>query len=151
SHLAALLGINGACYSIVGDDSAWVEAIRTARLWLKLGEADFVLVLGAEELDPIAVEGFHRAGWFRHQAPFRPSEGATAILLSSNPNYKSLFQITGVETGWTYRNRREALESAKKLTTEFSKTSPVYRSAQRNWLKDIENEALQNFPLCADF
>lgn len=138
SHLAALLGLNGAVYSLVGDESAWVQAIKTARLWLKLKQVDYVLVIGAEELDAAAVEAYSVAGWLR--GSFRPAEGATALLLSLE-RQKSFFQITEAKTGPTYRSRHEALAAAKILSQVWLPTDSIYLTAQNNWLNQVEIQA----------
>ena len=79
SHVAALLGITGACYTLVGDESAWVEALRVAQAWLARETVDAVLVLGGEELDGIALEAYARFGWFRRGVV--ATEGAGAVLV----------------------------------------------------------------------
>jgi len=84
SHIAAVLGVGGACYSIVGDETAWCEALKVAALWLETGLVDHALVIGAEELDPITLEAYVASGWLTpHSTPkeFIPSEGASALLL----------------------------------------------------------------------
>jgi hypothetical protein len=79
SHVAALLGIEGACYTTVGDETAWVGALRAAQTWLTRGLVDAVLILAGEELDPIALEAYDRFGWFRRGLV--ATEGAGAVLV----------------------------------------------------------------------
>jgi hypothetical protein len=79
SHVASLLGVEGACYTLVGDEAAWVEALRVAQVWLALGRADAVLVLAGEEIDAIALEAYDRSGWFRRG--LIAAEGAGAVLV----------------------------------------------------------------------
>ncbi len=83
SHVAAVLGVAGPCSSLVGDDTAWVNGITVAKTWLTNGLVDHVLVIGAEELDPIAIDAYRRAGWLSPQVRtgFISSEGAGALLL----------------------------------------------------------------------
>ena len=83
SHVAAVLGVAGPCYSLVGDDAAWVSAIRVAASWLANGLVDHALVIGAVELDPIVIDAFARAGWLppHGRTGYVPSEGAGALLL----------------------------------------------------------------------
>ena len=49
SHLAALLGIDGASYTLVGDASVGLAALHFAAQLLALGGVDQVVVVGAEE------------------------------------------------------------------------------------------------------
>jgi hypothetical protein len=85
SHIAAILGIQDACYSLVGDESAWVEALRVAQVWLACAKVDHVLVLAGEELDIITVEAYERAGWLRKGVI--PSEGAAALLVGASSGH----------------------------------------------------------------
>lgn len=57
SHLAALLGSGGINYTLVGDTAQFVAALRLAAQWLESGQADGVLVVGAEEFDRLSGEG----------------------------------------------------------------------------------------------
>src|SRR5947208_14587750 len=34
SHIASVLGVSGPCYSVLGDESAWVNAVGIAATWL---------------------------------------------------------------------------------------------------------------------
>jgi hypothetical protein len=60
SHVAAVLGVAGPCSSLVGDDTAWVNGISVAATWLANGLVEHALVIGAEELDPIAIDAERR-------------------------------------------------------------------------------------------
>ncbi len=145
SHLAAILGVRGPCYSLVGDDAGWVTALKVARLWLKIKTADFVLVAGAEELDAAAVEAFYHAGWYR-QKKFRPSEGAAAVLLANvnNLSTDSATQITDAHTGWAFRTKKQARNAACELAQALPATIPVYQNPSWNWMQSIEQEALKS-------
>jgi len=79
SHLASLFGIRGACYTLVGDEVVWVEALRIAQTWMIRGTADQVLVVAGEELDPLGLDAYECAGWFRRGMV--AAEGAGALLL----------------------------------------------------------------------
>src|SRR5579871_838605 len=46
SHVAAVLGATGPCYSLVGDDAAWVSALDVASCWLANGSVEYALVIG---------------------------------------------------------------------------------------------------------
>ncbi len=86
SHLAAMLGIDGATYTLVGDGTVGLQALRFGAQLLELGDASQVLVVAAEELDWIMMEA-HR-NW-RLTTTGGPrgallSEGAAAVLLSAS-------------------------------------------------------------------
>ncbi|MEQ1862114.1 MAG: beta-ketoacyl synthase N-terminal-like domain-containing protein [Chthoniobacteraceae bacterium] len=78
SHLAAVLGIDGAAYTLVGDHSIGLAALHFGAQLLALGECDRVLVVGCEELDWIVCQAFH--DWRLDREPL--SEGAGAVLLA---------------------------------------------------------------------
>ena len=86
SHLAAILGINGASYTVVGDGAVGILALKLAEDLLASDDLDFCLVVGAEEIDPLVCEAYRQWRFLRN--PSKPtgrgmimSEGAGAVLL----------------------------------------------------------------------
>lgn len=139
SHVAAVLGIFGPCYSLVGDDAAWVSAIRVAAAWLANGLVDHALVIGAGELDPIVIDAFARAGWLppHGRTGYVPAEGAGALLLRPTGPQDKL-QIVQLADGFSYRNRRDASESARECLAQFPVDVVRCHTAQHNWFSKIE-------------
>src|SRR5213076_3301078 len=90
SHLAAILGICGASYTVVGDGAVGVLALKLADDLLASGEVDTCLVVAAEEIDPLVCEAYRQWRLLRNaRAPesrrgMIVSEGAGAVLLSRN-------------------------------------------------------------------
>jgi 3-oxoacyl-(acyl-carrier-protein) synthase len=76
SHLAALLGIEGRTYTLVGDASAGLSALHFATQLLATTDAERVLVVAGEELDSIVCRAY--TDW-RINTVF--SEGAAAVVL----------------------------------------------------------------------
>ena len=134
SHAASILGIDGAAYAIVGDDSAWVEAIRVAATWLALDEVDAVVVVAAEELDIISVEAYAAARWLRPANAFRPSEGGAAILLR-RPERDDVSRIEALSPGRSYRNPAGARRGARECLEEFFPELPVFPTVGHSWLE----------------
>jgi 3-oxoacyl-(acyl-carrier-protein) synthase len=112
SHVASILGIEGACYTLVGDETAWVDALRVAQVWLARGTADAVLVLGGEELDPIVLEAFQRAGWFRRGLV--RSEGAAAVLVRA-ASAKADVTVEVARVSVSFRSRAEQAAAWQKM------------------------------------
>lgn len=89
SHLAALLGISGQTYTLVGDGSVGLSALNMAEALLADEALDGCLVVGAEEVDWLLCDAYARWRLLR-RAPAKDesnsgmilSEGAGAILLS---------------------------------------------------------------------
>ncbi|MEO5720858.1 MAG: beta-ketoacyl synthase N-terminal-like domain-containing protein [Chthoniobacterales bacterium] len=91
SHLAAILGITGASYTLVGDGTVGVLALKMAEDLMQNPALDRCLVVGAEEADWLLCDAFRRWRLSRPALPIevfraRPrgmilSEGAGAVLV----------------------------------------------------------------------
>jgi hypothetical protein len=148
SHVASVLGLNGAAYSLVGDEAAWVAALKTASIWLKIGRVQRVLVLGAEEFDPIVLDAYRSARWLRRvhtDLGFLTSEGAAGILVrAASPNDERV--ITTATDGFIYRSKREAATAAEQLLAETDPAAPCFLTAQHNWLHAVERNSVKPHP-----
>ena len=112
SHLAAIMGINGASYTVVGDGAVGILALKLAEDLLASADLDFCLVVGAEEIDPLVCEAYRQWRFLRtHNKPDADrgmivSEGAGAILLErSNGGIK----IEQIAPGANFFRRSEVL------------------------------------------
>ena len=86
SHLAAILGINGASYTVVGDGAVGILALKLADDLLASDDLDFCLVVGAEEIDSLVCEAYRQWRFLRNPNKTTDrgmimSEGAGAVLL----------------------------------------------------------------------
>jgi hypothetical protein len=138
SHVAAIFKIGGPCYSIIGDQSAWVSALSTAECWLSSDQASHVLVLGAEELDVLMLEAAKKAGWLRKESRYLPSEGCGALLLRKSQS-SSLPKLLGISEGFTYRKRRDVVRAAQESVSCFSKDYKILKTSRQNWLQPMED------------
>jgi hypothetical protein len=140
SHVAAVLGLNGAAYALVGDETAWLVALQTASVWLRQGRVEQVLVLGAEEFDPVVLDAYRSARWLRRQnnaTGFLTSEGAAGILVrKSGPDDGA--RLIEARDGFIYRTEKQAAAAAENLLRTRDPALPLYRTAQRNWLGATE-------------
>jgi hypothetical protein len=139
SHVAAVLGLNGAAYALVGDESAWVSALQTASIWLQQERVQQVLVMGVEEFDPLVLDAYRSARWLRRKnSGFITSEGAAGILVRrARTGDASL--ITTARDGYIYRTQKEAAAAAGRMLATGS--LPVYATARHNWLGPLEKTA----------
>jgi len=146
SHVASVLGLNGAAYALCGDETAWVVALQTASIWLQRERVRQVLVMGAEEFDPIVLDAYRSARWLRRRNSghgFLASEGAAGILVRrAGPEDARV--ITTARDGFIYRTKKEAADAAKCLLSESDPALPCYPSAQHNWLGSLEKKATEN-------
>jgi 3-oxoacyl-(acyl-carrier-protein) synthase len=125
SHLAAILGINGASYTVVGDGAVGILALKLAEELLASGELDFCLVVGAEEIDPLVCEAYRQWRFLRN--PSNPtgrgmimSEGAGAVLLArsddgSVPSEEAAVSAASIEEIVPGRNFFRRSEAAAEL------------------------------------
>jgi 3-oxoacyl-(acyl-carrier-protein) synthase len=86
SHLAAILGVTGASYTVVGDGAVGILGLKLAEDLLASDDFDFCLVVGAEELDPLVCEAYRQWRFLKNPGiqtgrGMIMSEGAGAILL----------------------------------------------------------------------
>lgn len=96
SHLAALLGITGPVYTLIGDDTAFLSGLGLAAQWLMAGRVAHCLVVAAEELDWLPADAF-RLFLRGHVA----SEGAGALLLKRN-SVPASPQLAAVSNAFPY-------------------------------------------------
>jgi 3-oxoacyl-(acyl-carrier-protein) synthase len=91
SHLAALLGVSGQTYTLVGDGSVGLSALNMGEALLADETLESCLVVGAEEIDWLLCDAYTRWRLLRRTpnegrsaGGMILSEGAGAILLSRN-------------------------------------------------------------------
>src|SRR6266550_5382543 len=116
SHLAAILGVTGSTYTLVGDSAVGLLAIRMAEDLMANEELEYCLVVGAEEVDWLLCDAYRRWRLLRLAPPVEPfnktargmilSEGAGAILLSRTGS----IMIAQTDAGAYYRKRTETEE-----------------------------------------
>ena len=111
SHLAAILGITGASYTVVGDGAVGILALKLAEDLMASGDIDACLVVAAEEIDPLVCEAYRQWRFLRN--PKKPetgrgmimSEGAGALLLKRSNGGIEIEQIV---PGRNFFRRSEA-------------------------------------------
>jgi 3-oxoacyl-(acyl-carrier-protein) synthase len=92
SHLAAILGVTGASYTLVGDGAVGLLALKMAEDLMQNDAIDRCLVVGAEEADWLLCDAYRQWRLTRSAPPIEPfgrpargmilSEGAGAVLIS---------------------------------------------------------------------
>jgi 3-oxoacyl-(acyl-carrier-protein) synthase len=144
SHVASALKLNGAAYALVDDEAAWVAALKTASIWLQKERVQQVLVLGAEEFDPLVLDAYQSARWMKRDAALRsviPSEGAAGVLVR-RAEAGDAAVITAARDGFIYRTKREVACAAEKLLRGIDPALPAYSTAQHTWLGPLETRTL---------
>src|SRR5262249_8786162 len=92
SHLAAILGLTGATYTLVGDGAVGLAGITMAEQLMENEALDYCLIVGTEETDWLLCDAYRRWRLLRLAPPIEPysienrgmilSEGAGAIILA---------------------------------------------------------------------
>src|SRR5437773_6327555 len=128
SHLAAILGVTGATYTLVGDGAVGLAAIKLAEELMANEALDYCLVVGTEEIDWLLCDAYRRWRLLRSSPPIEPfsaqqrgmilSEGAGAILLAR----EGPFTIEFAHPGGCFPKRPEAAEILKELLNDLSET-----------------------------
>ena len=151
SHLAAILGITGATYTLVGDSAVGLLAIRMAEDLMTNDALDCCLVVGAEEVDWLLCDAYRRWRLLRLEPPVEPfsevgrgmilSEGAGAIVLARDGS----LMIERTHAGGYYRKRTEAEEILKRIICDLteSKVDFVISSANGTFIDKAECSALR--------
>ncbi len=111
SHVAAVLGITGPTYSLIGDSCGWFSALAVGQNWIQDYGLDGCLIICAEEHDWLTAEGA-----CLHEGSSITSEGAAAIYLSPERGPYELVSPTS-PISYTVRSPRDraAAEAASAL------------------------------------
>jgi 3-oxoacyl-(acyl-carrier-protein) synthase len=150
SHLAAILGITGATYTLVGDGAVGLAAIRMAEELMQNEPVDYCLVVGTEEIDWLLCDAYSRWRLLRPAPPIEPygdhnrgmilSEGAGAVLLARN----GAIRVERVNPGGYFSRRAEAERLLKRIVCDLYRTEVdfVISSANGTFIDRAESQAL---------
>ena len=150
SHLAALLGIDGLSYTLVGDSTIGLSALSFGADLLATGQLDHCLVVATEEVDWILCEAFRLSRYFTQAEATRPfggphrrgtvfSEGAAAVVLSREGSVK----LAAIHPGVPFF-KKKAAETALRTVLEELDMRPeiVFSNANGTTMDDAEKAAL---------
>jgi 3-oxoacyl-[acyl-carrier-protein] synthase II len=148
SHLAAILGIGGASYTLVGDGAVGILALKMAEDLMRSETLDHCLVVGAEEADWLLCDAYRQWRLLRSEPPIEPfqrpprgmilSEGAGAVLLGRD----GLVEIERIAAGTNFRRQREAGAAVEKVFSELAgETDLVVASANGTFVDEAEYAA----------
>ncbi len=115
SHLAAMLGLDGATYTLVGDGTVGLQAVHFGVQLLATGDADYVLAVASEELDWILAEAHY--DWRLTNPGALLAEGAAAMLLSREGPLR-----IHVPPGRTFLKRSGAAAAMSEVLRDVSKS-----------------------------
>jgi 3-oxoacyl-(acyl-carrier-protein) synthase len=151
SHLAAILGVTGITYTVVGDGAVGLLAIKMAEDVMTDESLDYCLVVGTEEVDWLLCDAYRRWRLLRSAPPIEPfgkqkrgmilSEGAGAILLARD----GPITIERAHPGGSYRKRKGADEIVLQMLRDLGQTEIdfVISSANGTFIDQAEQKALE--------
>src|SRR5438309_10296253 len=151
SHLAAILGVTGATYTLVGDGAVGLAAIKMAEELMANEPLDYCLVVGTEEIDWLLCDAYRRWRLLRVAPPIEPygkqnrgmilSEGAGAILLARDGR----ILVECAHPGGYFSRRAEAEKLLKHILCDLGQTEIdfVISSANGTFIDAAESHALQ--------
>lgn len=153
SHLAAILGITGASYTLVGDGAVGILALKMAEDLMQSPALDRCLVVGAEEADWLLCDAYHRWRMLRAAPPLecfaQPprgmilSEGAGALLLEKGPAPGAI-SIGAIDAGCNFRRQTEAAECVERVFANLhaADTDLIVASANGTFVDGAERAAI---------
>ncbi len=151
SHLAAILGLTGTTYTIVGDGAVGLLAIKMAEDVMTDKSLDYCLIVGTEEVDWLLCDAYRRWRLLRSGPPIEPfgkqkrgmilSEGAGAIVLARG----GPITVERAHPGGCYGKRGEAEEVVKGMLRDLSEVEidVVISSANGTFIDQAEQGALE--------
>ena len=150
SHLAAILGITGESYTIVGDGAVGTLAIKMASDLLERGSIELCLVVAAEEADWILFDAYRKWRLTKSHPPIEPfcdpargtilSEGAGALLLSREGSVK----VDLVSGGGNFSHQRDATVIVDGILQELrDEGASIVSSANGTFVDLAERAAIQ--------
>jgi 3-oxoacyl-(acyl-carrier-protein) synthase len=146
SHLAAQLGVDGATYTLVGDATVGLAALKMAGQLLDLGAAAHCIVVGCEEIDWILCEAYRE--WRLAATPAHPergallAEGAAALVLTRQGRRAQC----EVHAGVPFFRRTEAAAALDRVLADLAPHAPfhaVVSCRNHTFIDAIESAALR--------
>ena len=161
SHLAAILGVTGTTYTLVGDGAVGLLALKMAEDLMTDGSLDYCLVVGTEEIDWMLCDAYRRWRLLRLAPPIEPfskqkrgmilGEGAGAIVLTRLSRHGAVEEegrpitIERVHPGGCYEKRGEAEKILVRMLGDLSEIAAdfVISSANGTFVDLAEQGALE--------
>ena len=149
SHLAAILGITGASYTLVGDAAVGILALQMANDLMCNEALDYCLVVAAEEVDWLLCDAYRKWRLLRNKPPIEPfaasargmilSEGAGAVLLGRDGQ----ITLDRVASGKNFATRKDAPSLLREIYSALNgKPEIIIASANGTFIDRAEEKAI---------
>ena len=153
SHLAAILGIAGASYTIVGDGAVGVLAAQMAADLIENENLDGCLIVGAEEADWLLCDAYRKWRLLKKEPPVELfndpprgmilSEGAGAIFVAR----EGAMQIDGIDAGGNFFRRAEAGNLVRQILGRLADENACVIASANGTFVDLAESAAVNAEL----
>jgi 3-oxoacyl-(acyl-carrier-protein) synthase len=149
SHLAAILGITGTSYTLVGDAAVAILALQMANDLMCNEALDYCLVVAAEEVDWLLCDAYRKWRLLRPNPPIEPfsasargmilSEGAGALLLARD----GPIGLDRIASGKNFSTRKDAPCLLREIySTLNGKPDIIIASADGTFIDHAEEKAI---------
>lgn len=143
SHLSALLGITGMSYTLVGDATVGINALKMAEHLLESEQVDQCVVVGGEEIDWILCEAYRDLRLTKKDASSPKgmilADGAAALVLKREGS----LTLERVHDGIPYFNRKETAQAIRQVVADITPGADlVIGSANGTFIDKLEAEAI---------
>jgi 3-oxoacyl-[acyl-carrier-protein] synthase II len=154
AHLSLMLGLKGACQTVIGSRTAGLDALRLAWLRIASGQWDRAIVGAAEENVPLVNEAYRHAGLYAgsNDGPpfisrdgFNAGWGAVTLILESRAamERRSARALGRLENCSTLRlDPHNPIKTIGVLLKNLDHPSTVLSSANGTWIDRVESAAL---------
>jgi 3-oxoacyl-[acyl-carrier-protein] synthase II len=151
SHLAAILGLSGTTYTVVGDGSVGLTGLRMGEDLMSDPNLDYCLIVAAEEADWLLCDAYAKWRLLRSAGPVELfteppkgmilSEGAGAVLLSRTGSIEIAASIGGVP----FKTRHEASSALCRMLKRIDapEDAVIVSSANGTFVDAAEAASLQ--------
>jgi len=148
AHLSLMLGIKGACQTVIGSRTAGLDALRLAALRIASGQWNRAIVGAAEEYLPLINEGYRNCGLYSGTGinGFAAGSGAISLILES----REAMEARGgkchgcVGTGASVQMTSDtAIDGIASLIARLPTPATIFSSANRTWIDRAEELALR--------
>ncbi len=138
SHLAAILGITGASYTLVGDGAVGTLAVQMAADIMRDRSVDYCLVVAAEEVDWLLCDAYHKWRLLCTKPPMEPfrkpsrgmvlSEGAGAVVIAREGS----ITLDRIAAGGNFAKRQAAVGLLRDVYTQLGAEDAGFLIASAN-------------------
>jgi 3-oxoacyl-[acyl-carrier-protein] synthase II len=154
AHLSLMLGVKGACQTIIGSRTAGLDALHLASLRIAAGEWDRAIVGAGEEYSSLVNGAYQHCGLHAGAAGAAPSagkgfvtgSGAVAFILEGREvaERRGAAARGQIIRGASFRGRpNESVESTLRVLQRLGETQAVLASFDGTWIDRTELAALR--------